>query len=232
MVFSIPDDRVAHRRKLRSDLILQSGHQLNPDERSIGKKAFDGIAKFGTSRSGVSRRAQLLKHSFPSKIVHERPCLNAETAAQYREILPYGSMVEKLSHQRISMRTGLRKQQSPRGKTIDAMHDQGSLSFQFEFCDKQGQSGRSMGALNWHSQKSGRFVENDHGIVFVKHGKLVGETRPAPVFVGRSPIRLSRTAASLSRKFLHWLRCLTITPLSNHSDDIAKSKIASEWFVT
>jgi hypothetical protein len=113
-----------------------------------------------------------LKHPFPSKIVHERPCLNAETAAQYREILPYGSMVEKLSHQRISIRTGLRKQQSPGGKTIDAMHDQGSLSLQLEFCGKQRQSGRSIEALNRHSQESGRFVENDHGIVFVKHGKL------------------------------------------------------------
>ncbi len=44
--------------------------------------------------------------------------------AQYREILPCGSMVEKLSHQRISIRAGLRKQQSPGGKAIDAMHDQ------------------------------------------------------------------------------------------------------------
>ena len=158
MVFSVADNRVAHRRKLRSDLILQSCHQFNPDERSIRKKAFDGISKFGTSRLGVSRRAQLLKHSFTSKIVHKRSCLNAETAAQYREILPYGSMSEKLSHQRISIRTGLRKQQSPGGKTIDAMHDQGSLSLQLEFCNKQRQSGRSIGALNRHSQKSGRFV--------------------------------------------------------------------------
>jgi hypothetical protein len=54
-------------------------------------------------------------------------------------------MVEKLSHQRISIRTDLRKQQSPGGKT------------------------------------------------------------PAPVFAGRNPIRLSRMAASLARKFLHWL---------------------------
>jgi hypothetical protein len=157
---------------LRSDLILQSCHQFNPDERGIRKKAFDGISKFGTSRLGVSRRAQLLKHSSTSKIVHERPCLKIETAAEYREILPYGSMVEKLSHQRISIRTGLRKQQSPGGKTIDAMHDQGSLSLQLEFCGKQRQSGRSIEALNRHSQESGRFVENDHGIVFVKHGKL------------------------------------------------------------
>jgi hypothetical protein len=205
VVFSIAHNRVAHRRKLRSDLILQSCHQLNPDERSVRKKAFDGISKFGTSCLRVSRRAQLLKHSFPSKMVHERSCLDAETAAQYREIPPYGSMVKKLSHQRISIRTGLRKQQSPGGKTIDAMHDQGSLSFQLEFCDKQRQSGRSVVVLNRHSQKSGRFVENDHGIVFEKHGKLPGETRPAPVFVGRNPVRLSRRAASLSRKSLHWL---------------------------
>jgi hypothetical protein len=64
------------------------------------------------------------------------------------------------------------------------MHDQSSLSLQLEFCDKQRQSGRSVRALNRHSEKSGRFVENDHGIVFVKQGKLPGETRPASVFLG------------------------------------------------
>lgn len=100
---------MAHRRKLRSDLILQSCHQFNPDERGIREKPFYGISKFGTSRLGVSRRAQLLKHSLTSKIVHERPCLKIETAAEYREILPYGSVVEKLSHQRISSHAGLRK---------------------------------------------------------------------------------------------------------------------------
>ena len=70
VVFSVADNRVAHRRKLGSDLILQSCHQFNPDERSIRKKAFDGISKFGAGRFGVSRGAHLLKHSFTSKIVH------------------------------------------------------------------------------------------------------------------------------------------------------------------
>ena len=137
VVFSIADHRVAHRRKLHSDLILQSCHQLNPDERSIRKKAFDGISQFGTSRSGVSSRAQLLKHSFPSKIVDESPCFAVETAAHYREILPYGSMVEKLSYQRISIRTGLGEQQSAGAKTIDAMHDQRPLFLELEFCHQQ-----------------------------------------------------------------------------------------------
>ena len=77
-------------------------------------------------------------------------------------------MGEKLPHQRIPVGTGLGKQQNPGGKTIDAMHDQGPLSLRLEFSDQQRQSGRSIGALNRHSQKSGRFVENDHGIVFVK----------------------------------------------------------------
>jgi len=83
------------------------------------------------------------------------------------------------------------------------MHDGGSFSLQLQFCGKQRQSGRSIGALNRHGQESGRLVENDHGIVFVKHGNRPGETRPAPVCVGRSLIRLSRTAASLSGDFLH-----------------------------
>ena len=85
------------------------------------------------------------------------------------------------------------------------MHDQCALLLPFESFGKQRPCRRSMGPFNRHRQKSGWFVENDHGIVFVKHGKLTGETRPAPVFLGRHPIRLCGTAASLSRKLFHWL---------------------------
>ena len=109
LVFSIADNGVAHRRKLHSDLILQSCYQLHPDERSICKKAFHGISKFGTSRLGVSSRAQLLKHSFPPKIVHERPCLTVEAAAHDREVLPNWGMGEKLTYQVSSIRSGLRE---------------------------------------------------------------------------------------------------------------------------
>ena len=215
VVFSVADHRVAHRRKLRSDLVLQSRHQLNPDEGSIRKKAFDGISKLGAGGFGVSRGAHLLKHSFPSKIVHQCPCLSVETAAHYREIAPYGSMGEKLPHQRMSIRAGFRKHQGPRGKTIDTMHDHGALFLALESRDQQRQSGRSVRTLNGHGQESGRLVENDHGIVFVKHRKLPGETRPAPVFSGcpplaRNVVRLTGAAAGLSRTFLqrtflHWL---------------------------
>ena len=69
VVFSITDDRMADCRKLYPDLVLQSCHQLNPDERGIGKDAFNGISKFGPGPLGVSRPPQLLKHSFTSKIM-------------------------------------------------------------------------------------------------------------------------------------------------------------------
>ena len=138
-------------------------------------------------------------------------------------------MVEKLSHQRISIRTSLRKQQSPGGKTIDSVHDEGSLSLRLEFCNKQRQSGRSVRALNRHSQKSGRFVPR-HRLRKARKapgrneaGAGLREPKPDPAFLcGCEPCE---EVSSLAR-------CLTIRPLSNHSADIANTKIASEWRVT
>lgn len=138
MVFSVADNRMSYGRKLSSNLILQSCRQLNPNEGRIRQQAFDPIPQFGTGRLGISRGTRLLKHSFPAKIVNQGPCLVADAAAHYRQVLPYRSMVEKLSHQRISIRAGLRKQQYPGGKAIDPMHDQRPLSLRFEVCGKQG----------------------------------------------------------------------------------------------
>ena len=92
MVLSIPNYRMAERRKLHSDLILQSCNQLDPDERSVGKKALDRVPKFGTRGFGIFRRAQLLIHSFTSKIMHQRLRLGVETAAQCRHVLPHRSV--------------------------------------------------------------------------------------------------------------------------------------------
>jgi hypothetical protein len=184
VVLPIADERVAQGRKLRSNLILQACRQLNPNQRSIGKKAFDGIAKFSASRLGISRRPQLLEHSFTPKIVDERPCLGVDAAAQYRQVLPYRGMREKLAHERIPIRIGLGKQQNPGNKTIDAMHDQGSLFLQLKFCDEQRQSRRSIGPFYRHSQKSGRFIDSDDGIVFVQQRNLAGEGGPTPIFLG------------------------------------------------
>jgi hypothetical protein len=52
------------------------------------------------------------------------------------------------------------------------MYYKGALSLQFQLCGKKRPGGRSIGALNRHSRKSGRFIERHHGIVFVKHHKL------------------------------------------------------------
>ena len=172
VVFSVADDRVADGCELHSDLILQSRHQRHPDQRSAPERAFDGISKFRASRFGVALGAQRLKHPFTSKVVNERPFLGAGTTANNREILPDGSMGEKLPDECIAIRRSFRKEQNPGRKTIDAMHDQGSLSLQFEFCGEKRPGGWSIGALDRHSRKPGRFVEDHHGLVFVQHGDL------------------------------------------------------------
>ena len=191
VVFSVTDDRVADCRKLHPDLILQSRHQRHTDERSGHQRSFDAISKLGTSRFGVALGAQLLKHSFAPKVVNERPFWGAETPANYREILPHRSMAEKLSNEYVPVRLSLRKKQNPGRKTIDAMYGKSPLSPQFESCGKKRQRGRSVGAFNRNSRKPGGFIDDRHGIVFVKHRDLPRETRPPPILVVRKAILLS-----------------------------------------
>jgi len=81
-------------------------------------------------------------------------------------------MAEKLSNESIPIRFSLRKEQNAGRKTIDAMYDKGSLPLQFQFRGKKRPGGRRIGAFNGHSRKSGRLINDDYGIVFVKHGKL------------------------------------------------------------
>lgn len=54
VVLSVADHRVADRRELHSDLILQSRHQRYPDERRGAQTAFDAIPKFRASRLRVA----------------------------------------------------------------------------------------------------------------------------------------------------------------------------------
>src|SRR6202795_128204 len=211
VIFSVPDYRMARRRKLHADLILESCHQLNPYERSIRKKAFDGIPEFGAGGFRVFHGAQLLIHSFTSKIVDERSSLSGETPTHDREILPHGSVGEKLPHQRGSIRRSLGKKQSPRRKSIDAMYDQRLLLLQFETGGQQRPCRRSSGTRNRHGQEPWRFVDNDHRIVFVEHGKFAGETRPTPIHWGRNLISLCGAAASLFGRFRH----SAVTPFKN-----------------
>src|SRR6266446_3185582 len=211
VIFSVPDYRMARRRKLHADLILESCHQLNPYQRSIRKKAFDGISKFGASGFRVFHGAQLLIHSFTSKIVDERSSLSGETAAHDREILPHRSVSEKLPHQRGSIRSSLGKKQSPRRKSIDAMYDQRSLLLQFETGGHERPCRRSSGTRNRHRQEPWRSIDNDYRIVFVEHGKFAGESRPTPVLRSQNSISLCGAAANLFGIFLH----SAVTPFRN-----------------
>ncbi len=104
--------------------------------------------------------------------MYELPFLGAETPANHREILPQRSMAEKLSNECISIRFSFCKEQNPGRKTINTMHDEGPLSLPFQLRGKKGPSGRSIGASHRHSRKSGRFIEDHYGIIFVKHDKF------------------------------------------------------------
>ncbi len=172
VVFSVAHHRVADRRKLHADLILQSRHQRNADQRSAGKRPFDGVAKFGASRSGVVPGAQPLRHSFTPEVVYERSFAGGETPANHREILPNWSMGEKLPDERIAIRFGLRKEQHAGREPVDAMDHKGPLSLPFQFRGKKRPGGRSIGAPDGHCRQSGGLVEGHQPIVFVKHDKL------------------------------------------------------------
>ena len=49
-VLSVAEDGMANGGKLYSDLILQSRHQFDADQRSAAQHTFHGIAKFRTGR--------------------------------------------------------------------------------------------------------------------------------------------------------------------------------------
>ena len=182
-VLSVADDRVADRGKLHSDLILQSRHQRNSDQRSGPKRALDGVPEFSPGRFGVAVRGQPLKHSFSSKVVNERPFFGGQMPANYCQILSHRSMAEKLSNECVSIRFGFCKEQSPGRETIDAMYDKGSLSLRFQFCGKKRQGRRCIGAFHRHSQKSGRFIQGHDRIVFVEDDKFPGETRQSSILL-------------------------------------------------
>lgn len=127
-VLPVADDRVAERRKLHSNLILQSRQQRNPYQGSCAQRAFDGIPEFSTRRFGVPFLAQLLIHSFSSKIVNERSLFRREMPAHQRQVLPDRSMRKKLSNQRVPITHGFGEQQNSGRETIDTMYHQSSLS--------------------------------------------------------------------------------------------------------
>lgn len=172
VILPVTDDRMADCRKLRPNLILQSGHQCNPDERGAGKHPFDGISKFCASRFGVVLGAQSLEHPYTSKIVNQRPFSCSETPAKNRYILPYRHMSEKLSNERFPIGLCFGEEQNAGRELIDAVDNHSALSLPRKSLGKQRQSGQTIGAFDRHSRQAGRFIEDYHGIILVKHAKI------------------------------------------------------------
>ena len=176
---------VAHRGELHPDLILQSRHQRDPYQRSGLKRALDGIPKFRTSRLGITFRAQSLKHSFPPKVVNQRPFPNADPPPNNGEILPHRSVAQKLSNQCVPVRLRFCKQKHARCITVDPMHHQRPLSSPCQRGGKKREGGRSIRALHRHGRESSRLVDGHHRIVFVQHDELPRVTRLPPILLFR-----------------------------------------------
>lgn len=89
-----------------------------------------------------------------------------------REIFPHRGVPDKLLHQCFPIGPGFCEQQNPGRETIDAMNDKGPLPPGFQFRRKNRKRGRGIGVIRGHREQSGPLIEDDNGIVFVKHVKL------------------------------------------------------------
>ena len=127
IVLPVADDRVADRGQLNADLILQSGHQRDSEERCVFKAMFHGIAKLSASRFWISFCSHPLKHSLLSKVMNECPFFQAEMTANCREIFPHRSVPDKLLNECFSIWPSFCKEQNPRCLLIDSMDDKRPL---------------------------------------------------------------------------------------------------------
>jgi hypothetical protein len=104
--------------------------------------------------------------------MNECPLFQWEMTADYREIFPSRAVPDKLLNQRFPIWPGFCKEQNPRRVTVDPMYDKGLLPPRFEFCREKRQGRWKVGVIRRHRQHFGRLIEDDDGIVLVKHPKL------------------------------------------------------------
>lgn len=166
-ILPVADDGVSDRRKLNTDLILQSGNQRDSDKRSTLKAMFHGIAQLSPIRFRIPFGGYPLKHSFLPKIMNECPLVEAEMTANCREILSHRGVSDKLLNECFSIWPGFCKQQNPRREPIDAVYDIGPLPLRFQFFRKERKRGRKVGGVGGHRQHFGGLVEDHNGIVLV-----------------------------------------------------------------
>ena len=172
IVLSVTEDRVADCRQLHTDLILQSGHQPDSDNRSPFQAMFDGIVKFRARSIRISCCGHPLKRSVLPKVMHECPFFHAKMTAHYRQIFPHRAVLDELCNQGFPIGPGFCEEQNSRGVPIDAMHDKGPLTPCFQL-RRQKREGRGKIAIIFrHRQHFGRLVEDNNGIVLVEDAKL------------------------------------------------------------
>jgi hypothetical protein len=110
--------------------------------------------------------------------------------ANGREIFPDRGVADKLLHECFSIWPGFCEEQNPRRVSIDAMDDKGPLPLCFQFCRKNRERRWGIGVICGHREQFGPLIEDDHGIVLVKHVKL-------------TPIQFSKTVIAPDLKSLH-----------------------------
>src|SRR5690242_7851768 len=199
VILAVADYRMAKRRKLHPNLVLQPGHQSHSHQRSTAKAAFDHVVKLGTSRFRIILASLLLKHSFAPKVVNQRALLGGEMATNHGQILPHWRVVEKLADQKVAVSFGLCEQQNSGSETIDAVHHKGALLALYQFCGKQRPGGGRIRTLWRHRRQTWGLVESYYVVIFVKDGDFAGEADllfmlPSPAAAFRSMSFHSRSS--------------------------------------
>lgn len=176
MIFAIANDRMADGEKLRPDLILQSGEQRDPDQRSGAQAAFHAVAELSPGGLRVALRGQFLEHSLAAKIVNQSSFRRGQMAANDREILADGSVLEKLADQEIAISLCFGEEQNAGSETIDAMDHEGSLPTGMQVRGEHGKRRREGQAFDGDGGEAGGLVDGHDGVIFIKNG----EARRAP----------------------------------------------------
>lgn len=172
MILPISNHRVSDGGELHPDLVLQPGHECHPDQGSAAHTALHRVSEFSASCPRILRHAHFLEHPFPAKIVHKGTFLRAEMSANNREVLPHGRVSKELADESVTIALRLGKEQDARGKSVDPMHNERTLSLPPECSGHQGQRRHGVGSFDRYGWHSGRFIDRDDRFIFVEDLKV------------------------------------------------------------
>ena len=172
VVLPVPEDGVADCRQLHTDLILQSGHQRDADDRCPFQALFHGVAQFGARSIRIPCCGYPLHRSVAPQVVHEGPFFGAKMTGDYRQVFAHRGVLDELCNEGFPIGPGFREEQNPRGVPIDAVHDKGPLASCFQLRREKRERGGKIAIVLRHGEHFGGFIEDDNGIVLVEDAKL------------------------------------------------------------